>query len=300
MQHLDLGFPKRGPANLIGFLLSFVTCLHIIKLLKFAASPCSPKAYCIGILLIPLSVLDSWKCLLHVLPDEYFSLIAKIILYCNWVFFLDSNPVTSLNGTRTRAMTTVCDMTAVYVVNCLCDEFKRSVDDSGRLAHAKQIVSQLNCSQNDVAQSRNPLQAWKYICPACPSYLQSPEPSIHSTIWCFHMKQWIMIYSSLRTIVWSHEQLMFATQSLTTKENLKYKMMPSGCRYQSSQMIIQSRCWLNRSTFGPRLLVLESANGQQIPWGLVRRRVDWQCIGKIINWGSPSGRLPSPNSVPSC
>jgi hypothetical protein len=47
-------------------------------------------------------------------------------------------------------------MTAEHAFSCLCDELKRSVDESGRLDDAKQIASKLNCSQDDVAGSRKP------------------------------------------------------------------------------------------------------------------------------------------------
>jgi len=47
-------------------------------------------------------------------------------------------------------------MTAEHAFSCLCDELKRSVEESGCLEDAKQIVSQLNCSQDDVAGSRKP------------------------------------------------------------------------------------------------------------------------------------------------
>jgi hypothetical protein len=137
MQHVDLGFPKRDPANLIGLLLSLVTCLDIIKLLNFTVSPSSPKAYHISILLVLFSVLDSCTFILHVLPDDYFSLIAQIVLYCKWAFLFNSDPATSSCGTRTRALTNEWDVTTDFVVNCLCDEFESSVEDSGSLSHAK-------------------------------------------------------------------------------------------------------------------------------------------------------------------
>jgi hypothetical protein len=42
-------------------------------------------------------------------------------------------------------------MTAEHGFSCLCDEHKRSDDESGHLDDAKQIASQLNCCQDDVA-----------------------------------------------------------------------------------------------------------------------------------------------------
>jgi hypothetical protein len=47
-------------------------------------------------------------------------------------------------------------MTAEHAFICLCDELKRSLDESGRLDDATQIASLLNCSQDDVAGSRKP------------------------------------------------------------------------------------------------------------------------------------------------
>jgi len=68
-------------------------------------------------------------------------------------FCFDTKPATSLRGTRTRARTNNSDMTAEHAFGCLCDEFKHSVDKSGHLNEAKQIVPYLNSSQDDVAGS---------------------------------------------------------------------------------------------------------------------------------------------------
>jgi len=43
-------------------------------------------------------------------------------------------------------------MTAEHALSCLCDEFKHSVAESGRLDDAKQTVSKLDSSQDDVAR----------------------------------------------------------------------------------------------------------------------------------------------------
>jgi len=59
----------------------------------------------------------------------------------NCAVSLDTNPVTSLQGTRTRARTNEWDVTAEHALSCLCDERKCSVDQSGLLDDAKQIVS---------------------------------------------------------------------------------------------------------------------------------------------------------------
>jgi hypothetical protein len=42
-------------------------------------------------------------------------------------------------------------MTAEHGFCYLCDEFKHSVNKPGRLDDAKQVLSQLNSSQDDVA-----------------------------------------------------------------------------------------------------------------------------------------------------
>jgi len=77
----------------------------------------------------------------------------------NHAFFLDTNPAMSLRGTSTRARTQMSDMTAEHAVSCLCYKLKHSVDESGRLDDAKQIVSQLNHTHDDVVGSRTPFHA---------------------------------------------------------------------------------------------------------------------------------------------
>ena len=47
-------------------------------------------------------------------------------------------------------------MTAEHNFGSLCDQLERSVDESGCLDDAKQVVFLLNCSQDDVAGSRKP------------------------------------------------------------------------------------------------------------------------------------------------
>ena len=47
-------------------------------------------------------------------------------------------------------------MTAELAFSSLRDELKDSIDESVHLDDAKQIVSLLNCSQDDVAGSRKP------------------------------------------------------------------------------------------------------------------------------------------------
>jgi len=45
-------------------------------------------------------------------------------------------------------------MNTEHAFRCLCDEIKHSVDESGCLDNAKQIVTKLNSGQDDVARSR--------------------------------------------------------------------------------------------------------------------------------------------------
>jgi len=59
----------------------------------------------------------------------------------NRAFSLDTDPAMSSRGTRTRTWTNKWDMAAEHAVSCLCDELKRSVNESGRLDDAKQISS---------------------------------------------------------------------------------------------------------------------------------------------------------------
>jgi len=118
------------------------------------------------------------------------------IPYVNCTFSLDTDPVTSSQGTRIRAMIHEWDMTAEHTCSCLYDEFKRSVDESECLDDAKQIVSLLNICQDDVARSKYPLQAHIYIRLACRLYIQSPEPSTHPTyIWDYNASH-LTIYST--------------------------------------------------------------------------------------------------------
>jgi len=200
----------------------------------------------------------------------------------------------SLWGTRTRARTNKWDMTAEPALSCLSEEIKCSVYKSGHLDNAKQIISYLNISQDDVARSRKPLQAHLYIRLACPPYIQSPEPSTRTAHLCYRITWLLQIYSTLPTLIYRTEHLIATTQSSTTVENLKCNVMPSACQSQLLQMLILSRRRLYKSVSGPRTPVLESANGQQQPWGFGRRRVAWQHNGKIIKWGCTSGRLPTP------
>jgi len=59
----------------------------------------------------------------------------------NYSISLATHPATSSLGTRCRARTNVCDVTAEHAVSCLSDELRCSVDESPHLDDAKQIVS---------------------------------------------------------------------------------------------------------------------------------------------------------------
>ena len=96
------------------------------------------------------------------------------------------------------------------------------------------------------------------------------------------------------------KDLIPTTQSLTTVENLKCNVMPSGCRNELSQKHIQSGCRLYKAVSGPRTPVLESANGLQKPWGFGRVRGAWQHNGEIMKWGCASGWLPRPCASSRC
>jgi len=159
------------------------------------------KEYRICIELVAAIVLLLHKILLRSLPDLWLSLVLKFIHYMNSAIPLETNLATSLRGTRTRARTTEWDMTAEDAFRCLFDEHKRSVDKSGCLDDAKQIVSELNSSQDDVAGSRKPLQSHLYICLACPPYLQSLEPLTHPPHLSYCIASPLTLYSTLPTYV---------------------------------------------------------------------------------------------------
>jgi len=87
---------------------------------------------------------------------------------------LDTDPATWSRGTRTRARTTEWDMTAEHAVSCLCDELKRSVDESGRLDDAKQSVCNCIAAKMMSPDQENPPSP--YIYSAClPTSLTIPR-----------------------------------------------------------------------------------------------------------------------------
>jgi len=122
-----------------------VILLHTIAkcliALSLSTSLGSQQEYRIWIQLVTAIVLHTHKTLLCPLPDLWLSLFLKFIPYMNCAFSLDPDPVMSLRGTRTSARTCQWDMTAVDALSCLWYELKRSVDKSGHLDDAKQIVS---------------------------------------------------------------------------------------------------------------------------------------------------------------
>jgi len=135
-------------------LILFHTFAKCIITISISTSFWARKEY--RIQLITAIVLHPHKTLPRPLPDLWLSHFVRFVLYMNRAFFLDTNPPASSWGTRTRARTNECDITAEHAFSCLCDEHKRSVDESGCLDDAKEIDSSLSCSQDDVAGSRNP------------------------------------------------------------------------------------------------------------------------------------------------
>jgi hypothetical protein len=75
---------------------------------------------------------------------------------------------------------------------------------------------------------------------------------------------------------WDNNCSISTTQSFTTDEKQKCNVMPAGCRNQSSQILLQSQCWLYKSASAQKILMLESANWQQIRWEFGRISVAWQ------------------------
>ena len=135
-------FSKKGSyhSRRISLILlhTFAKCLLALSI---STSLGSRKAYRICIQLVTAIVLHPHKTLLRPLPDLWLSLYVKFVPYMNRAFSLDTDSATSSRGTRTRARTNEWDMTAEHAFSCLCDELKRSVDESGRLDDAKQIAS---------------------------------------------------------------------------------------------------------------------------------------------------------------
>jgi len=75
------------------------------------------------------------------MPDLWLSLFIKFVPDMNLGFFLDTNSMTSSQGSITAAWKTAWNMAAEHAVSCLSAEFKCTVDESECLDDAKQIVS---------------------------------------------------------------------------------------------------------------------------------------------------------------
>jgi len=155
--HTSISFSKTGYYHTCGIspilLHTFAKCLIT---LSFSTSFESWKSYRIWIQLITAILLHPHKTLLSPLPDLGRSLFGKFVPYTNHAFLIDTNPATSSRGTKTRARIDEWDMSAAHACNCLHDEHKCSVNKWGRWDDAKQIVTKLNCSKDDVAASKKP------------------------------------------------------------------------------------------------------------------------------------------------
>jgi len=83
-------------------LRTFAKCLLDLSI---STSLGSRQAYVICIQLITAIVLHPHETLLPPLPDLWLSLYVKFVPYMNRAFSLDTDPATSLRGTKTRAWT---------------------------------------------------------------------------------------------------------------------------------------------------------------------------------------------------
>jgi len=152
----------------------FAKCLIALMI---STSLGSRTAYRICIQLITAIFLHPHKTLFRTLPDLWLSQFLKFVPYMYCAFSSDTDPAMSSRGTRTRARTNEWDLTAEHPVSCLCDELKRSVDESGHLDDAKQMVTSLIFSQDDVAGSRKPSKPiYLFALPAHLSYNLQNHP----------------------------------------------------------------------------------------------------------------------------
>jgi hypothetical protein len=87
-----------------------------------------------------VSILHPYQTLLRPLSDWKFSHFLMFVTYMNWTFFLDSDPVTSLQGTRSWTRRTQWEMPVVHAFVSLIDRFKCLVDESGHLDNPKQCL----------------------------------------------------------------------------------------------------------------------------------------------------------------
>ena len=101
----------------------------------------SREAYSNGIQLVAVIVLHPHKSLRCPLSDLWLTLFVRFVPHMNRAFSLHSDDATSWWDTTSRASTHKWDMTAEHTFSYLCDEHKRSVDESGRLVNPNRIVS---------------------------------------------------------------------------------------------------------------------------------------------------------------
>jgi len=123
----------------------------------------------------------------------------------NRIFSSITDPSTLSRGIRTTTRRNQWAMNADHAFSYLCDELKCSDDESEYFGDATHNIYLLYSSQDDVDESRKPLQAHKYISLASPPYLQCPEPSTHPVHLCHHIAWLLIICSILLTLVYSTE-----------------------------------------------------------------------------------------------
>lgn len=109
--------------------------------ISFSTSLSSREAFCICIQLFAVIVWHPDNIVLCPLPPLWLSLFGNFVPYMNPAFSMHTDLAMSLRGTRTRARTYKCDMTAEDAFSRLWDEFKHLVDEADHLDDAKHIVS---------------------------------------------------------------------------------------------------------------------------------------------------------------
>jgi len=106
-------FSKMGSYHLYRISLIFLhTSANCLIGLSISSSLGSQKACRISNQLATAIVLHSHRTFLRPMPDVWLSLCIKFVPYMNHAFSLAIELATSLRGTRTRARTNECDMTA--------------------------------------------------------------------------------------------------------------------------------------------------------------------------------------------
>jgi len=127
-------FSKTGSYHHCSISVIFLhTFAKYLIALTFSASLGSWTAYRICIEIITAIVLHPHKSLLRWVPDIWLWHFVKCMAYLNCGFYIDTDPATISQGARTRNSTNEWDMTAEHDFSYLCDEFRHSVDESGRL-----------------------------------------------------------------------------------------------------------------------------------------------------------------------